>query len=213
MKKRLLLTLAAALLLAGCGNAGSGAAQPTAAPEATAVPEASATPETVPGTDELPGDDALPEEAAPSAYLSGLVDDLYAACPVELMMVETRAVTDDDPAWLQYQTGLGEEWAGRIDEAVISESMTGSQAYSLILVRMPTAEDAQAVAEAMLDGIDMGKWVCVRADKARAVTFGEVAALAMADSTLVDVDALLDALPGLTGTEFAFDMSRAEIVD
>lgn len=207
MKKSILTALAAALLLTACGGNGGGeAATPSPLPEATEAPAASE-------EAAAPEEGALPEEAAPSAYLSGLVDSLYETCPVELMMVETRAVTDDDPSWLQYQTGLGEEWAGKIGEAVISESMTGSQAYSLILVQMSTAEDAQAVAQAMLDGVDMGKWVCVRADKARAVTSGDVAMLVMADTTLVDVAPLADALPAATGQPLDFDMTREETLD
>lgn len=203
MKKTLYpLCLALALALAGCaGQTSSAAGLPTATPDAALT------------TPEEGAAEATPEEAVPSAYLSGLVEELYQAHPLDLMMLETRAVTDDDPSWLAYQTGLGEEWAGKIDEAVISESMTGSQAYSLVLVKMPSAEDAEAVAQAMLDGIDMGKWVCVRADRARAVTLGEVAVLAMADSSLVDVDALVEQLPAVAGAEIGYDMSAQTTVD
>lgn len=200
MKKKLIV-LCLALALAGCGQANAPA--PTATPEPT--PEVTLPPEELAdGVEEAPG------TAEPSAYLSGLVDDIYAACPVELMMLETAAIPVDDADWLRYQAGLGEEWIGRVEEAVVSQSMTGSQAYSLVLLQLPTAEDAQEAAAAMLEGADLAKWVCVMADKARAVSFDKVALLAMADSNLVDVDALVDAVPGALQVEFAFDESREQ---
>ena len=62
----------------------------------------------------------------------------------------------------------------------------GSQAYSLAVVRVKDAADAAATAQAMADGIDQRKWICVEADTLRVMTKGPVVVLFMVDSRLAD---------------------------
>jgi len=99
--KKLTLFLAAALLaasFAACGNSG---ASSSTAPEPTAIPDdilnAPATKpdpdmEIDPGFGVDPEDSSAALQPEPDAELSGIVDQIYAAHPVDLMMVETTAV-------------------------------------------------------------------------------------------------------------------------
>lgn len=209
MKKALIcLSLAAALALTACGgNDTATEATPTPLPDD--VMNQPATPE---GDGEVdPGMEMTPEtgaEVTADAELSGMVDQIYEAYPVELMMMTTSAVDLSDESWLTYNTGLTAEQGALVDAGVLSESMTGSQAYSMVLLRVKDEADAQTIADAVLNNIQMNKWVCTMADKARVVTFGDKVLFVMSNSELADVDALIDAVPDALGVTFDYDQSK-----
>lgn len=220
--KKLTLFLAAALLaasFAACGNSG---ASSSTAPEPTAIPDdilnAPATKpdpdmEIDPGFGVAPEDSSAALQPEPDAELSGIVDQIYAAHPVDLMMVETTAVDLTNAEWYPYQTGLNEEQITKVDAAVTSEPGVGSQAYCMVLVRLKDKANGDEIAEAMLDGIDMHKWVCVAADKASVATFDDKALFVMADSELVDVDALMTDAANALGVTFGYNMSKESAED
>lgn len=209
MKKALIcLSLAAALALTACGgNDTATEATPTPLPDD--VMNQPATPE---GDGEVdPGMEMTPEtgaEVTADAELSGMVDQIYEAYPVELMMMTTSAVDLSDESWLTYNTGLTAEQGALVDAGVLSESMTGSQAYSMVLLRVKDEADAQTIADAVLNNVQMNKWVCTMADKARVVTFGDKLLFVMSNSELADVDALIDAVPDALGVTFDYDQSK-----
>ena len=215
MKKALFfvsLGLAAALALTACSNSKEPAvATPTPLPEDILNdPVASDD-----GVASDPGMEVTPESGValtPDAELSGMVDKIYEAYPVELMMLTTNAVDLNDASWCTYHTGLTADQAALVDAAVYSESLTGSQAYSLVLLRVKDEANAQTIADAVLDNVQMNKWVCVMADKARVATFGDKVLFVMTNSELTDVDALMDAVPGALGVTFDYTNSKdAEI--
>lgn len=215
MKKALFfvsLGLAAALALTACSNSKETTeATPTPLPEDILNdPVASDD-----GVASDPGMEVTPESGValtPDAELSGMVDKIYEAYPVELMMLTTNAVDLNDASWCTYHTGLTADQAALVDAAVYSESLTGSQAYSLVLLRVKDEANAQTIADAVLDNVQMNKWVCVMADKARVATFGDKVLFVMANSELTDVDALMDAVPGALGVTFDYTNSKdAEI--
>ena len=190
--KKLTLTAAllAALALTACGNKPAETA-PTPGIDAPATmpeegmeidPEFSVDPET--------DENAQP---APDAELSDMVDAIYKTQPVELMGMETTGIDLTDETWYGYLAGLTADNVGKVDAAVISEPMTGSQAYSLVLLRLKDKADAREIADSMEENISMRKWVCVEADKARVVSFDDKLLYVMADSELVDADLLADA--------------------
>lgn len=206
MKKLLFATaLLTALFLSACGSQKADsndlANQPATRPEEGAEldPEFS-----VDGEDT--GETAEPQ---PDAELSEMVDAIYNVQPVDLMGMETVAIDLTDESWYSYLAGLTADNVGKVDAAVISESMTGSQAYSLVLARVKDPADAKEIATSMEDNIDLRKWVCVAADRARVVTFGDKVLFVMADSELADVDALVDAAAQAFGVTFDMDDSIA----
>ena len=213
MKKALIcLSLLAAMALTACGGAkDSIEATPTPLPDD--VMNQPATPD---GGGEVDSDmEMTPEtgaELTADAELSGMVDKIYEAYPVELMMMTTSAVDLSDESWLTYNTGLTAEQGALVDAGVLSESMTGSQAYSLVLLRVKDEADAQTIADAVLDNVQMNKWVCTMADKARVATFGDKVLFVMSNSELADADALMAAVPDALGVTFDYENSKdAEI--
>lgn len=204
--KKLTLTAAllAALALTACGNKTTEAA-PTPTPDLDAP---ATTPEE--GMEIDPEFSVAPEEPAqaePDAELSDMVDAIYRIQPVELMGMETTAIDLTDETWYGYLAGLTADNVGKVDAAVISEPMTGSQAYSLVLLRLRDKADAREIADSMEENISMRKWVCVEADKARVVSFDDKLLYVMADSELVDVDLLADAAAKAFNATFDVDDS------
>lgn len=202
MKKLLFATaLLAALLLSACGKKTDDDLmnQPASTPETGMEidPEFSVDPE----------DTAENAQPAPDAELNDMVDEIYKLQPVDLMGMETTAIDLTDESWYNYLAGLTADNVGKVDAAVISESMTGSQAYSLVLARVKDPADAKEIATSMEDNINLRKWVCVAADRARVVTFGDKVLFVMADSELADVDALVDAAAQAFGVTFDMDDS------
>lgn len=107
----------------------------------------------------------------------------------------------EDPDAVQAYTGLSE--ASDISEIAVSEAMIGSQAYSLVLVRISEGAAVKDVAQAMKEGIDPWKWICVGADDLQVVARGDIVMLAMVSSELSDavtsqdlVDAFIQVLGG-----------------
>lgn len=200
----LALAMAAAVSLAACGASSE---------SATATPAPTATPETSTAEDGVSDDMGVAEVAEPDSELSAMVDSIYEAYPVELMMMQTSAIDLNDEAWLTYNTGLNAEQAALVDAGVKSESMTGSQAYTLVLLRVKNADDTQTVADAMLENMDPARWVCVMADKMRVATFDDKVLFVMTDSELTDIDALFTAVPDALGVEFTYDKSADVAAD
>ena len=204
--KKLTLTAAllAALALTACGNKTTEAA-PTPTPDLDAP---ATTPEEGMEIDpEFSVDPEEPAQAEPDAELSEMVDAIYKVQPVELMGMETTGIDLTDETWYGYLAGLTANNVGKVDAAVISEPMTGSQAYSLVLLRLRDKADAREIADSMEENISMRKWVCVEADKARVVSFDDKLLYVMADSELVDVDLLADAAAKAFDATFDVDDS------
>lgn len=180
MKKVFALFCAAALAasLVACGSESS-------SPASTPAP----TPEPTPAV--------TPDPNAPDAELSGLVDSIYAEYEVPIMTVVT-AVDVNDSTWIKPYTGLDD--GSQLDAAVVSESAIGSQAYSLVLVRVADGVDAAQVADQMAAGIDPRKWVCVAADDIMVGSAGNIAMLVMVDSQLdISAQSIADAFVKVEG--------------
>ena len=136
---------------------------------------------------------------------SGEKPSLTASGP--MMGMETVAIDLTDESWYGYLAGLTADNVDKVDAAVVSEPMTGSQAYSLVLLRLKDKADAREIADSMEENISMRKWVCVEADKARVVSFDDKLLYVMADSELVDADLVADAAAKAFGATFDVDDS------
>lgn len=92
-----------------------------------------------------------------------------------------------------------------LTEACAYESMVGSIAFSLVLVRVNDAANAETVGQQMKDGIDPRKWICVEANDLQVVGCGDVVMLIMLDSSLgVTSQNFVDAFQTVCGGELDF---------
>ncbi len=128
-------------------------------------------------------DDETDISAAPAGTPEEVIESIYKEKPVDLSLI-TISVDLTDSYSVKAYTGLDD--ASKIKEAAVSESMLGSQAYSLVAVRLNSADDAENVANDMLNGIDQRKWICVEADNLKVMAKDDLVVLFMVDSTYSD---------------------------
>ena len=142
------------------------------------------------------------DDAPKGADLSGetveaLVNKIYESKMPEFALM-TMPVDLADAEMAAWQTGISDP--ALLKEAVISESMMGSQAYSLVMVRVNDAAKAEEVAQMMLDNIDPAKWICVQADDLAAAIKGDLVMFIMVDTQLgLTAQNMVDAFSQVAG--------------
>lgn len=137
--------------------------------------------------------------------LTALIDKIYETKAPEFGVV-TMPIELSDPDQVKMFTGL--DSTDLISEAAFSESAIGSQAYSLVLVRLKDMADAAEVAEAIKTNVDPRKWICVEADDLRVVASGDVVMLIMVDSAFSDsitADAIVEAFQSACGQDLTVE--------
>ena len=176
MKKliAMLLALTMVFAMAACGATENKETEP--ATEATTEATEAVTEEvTEEATEEVVEDEFVVELSAMETLLNSIVE----IQPVEFMgMAAPVDLTDADA--VLYMTGL--ESVEGVTEAASFEPMIGSIPFSMVAVQVAEGADAEAVAEAMKNGIDTRKWVCVEANDLMVVTHENVVLLVMVNS-------------------------------
>ncbi len=137
--------------------------------------------------------------------LQAAVDAIYEKYPLPFMIGTIPAEMINADSY-SYYTGLADD--SKVNAVIVSESMMGSQAYSLVLLSVKDGEDATAVATDMINGIDQRKWVCVEADLIRTVVSGNTVMLIMIDSSMeIGIDGFVDAFTEVVG-EITFEAKK-----
>jgi hypothetical protein len=140
--------------------------------------------------------------------LTSIIEEIYEVIGFDLP-VGNMEVDLSNNELVKFNMGLDD--GSKIKEAVMSEAMSGSQAYSLVLARVNNKEDAEDVAEDMINGIDQRKWICVEADDLQVVTYGDAVLLVMIDSNLEEVttsEEIVKAFGEICGGEFDAAFSK-----
>ena len=123
--------------------------------------------------------------AADKAPLEGTMKEnavkVMEIAPVEFMG-DCIPVDLTDADTVRYFTGLQD--SSKVTDVAVYESMMGSHAFSLVLVRTAEGADPKAVAQEMTDNIDTRKWICVGADEKIVAGYGDTVMLIMLDSQL-----------------------------
>ena len=146
-----------------------------------------------------------PTEASTPALegtLEEILNKVVEQNPVEFMG-GVMPVDLADPDAVFYMTGLNS--ADGITEAAVFEPMMGSIAFSMVMVRVAEGTEAKTVAEAMKNGINTRKWVCVEANDLMIATYGNVAMLIMVDSNNgMTAQSFVDAFQTVCGAQLDF---------
>ena len=142
-----------------------------------------------------------------SGTMSENVDKLMAANPVEFMggqqPIDIQDTSEEGLWALKSYTGL--DSAEKISDAAVYEPMTGSQAFSLVLVRVKNAADTKQIAQEMKENIDPRKWICAGADQVMAAGYDDTVLFIMVDSALgKTAQSYVDAFAQLCGGQVDF---------
>lgn len=189
----LILILTMVFTLAACGKKGG---------EETTAPNTDVTN----GTDATDATEAT--EASYNGSLTDLINALYQQVPVEFPVCDPTAVDLNDEFSLSNFTGLTD--ASLITEAVYSEPMMGSQAYSLCAMRLAPGVDGEEVADLVLGGVDPAKWICVSADNLRVGLYQDILVLIMVSSSMSETlaDDMMKAFSTVVGSELDLILTK-----
>ncbi len=138
-----------------------------------------------PGDESTPSvDTTLDPTGAPSVTdLKAFIDSMYAKhAPLEMPM-DSISVNLKEDNELSYFTGMTS--AEKLSEVVVSEPMMG-QAYSLVIAKVASKDDAPAVAKEMYEKVNQRKWVCMEADTKTAAYCGDIVMFFMVSSDFAD---------------------------
>lgn len=139
--------------------------------------------------------------------MEALANQIMEKNPAEFMggqmPVDLQDTTEDGLWALKSFTGL--DTPEKIKDIAVYEPMTGSQAFSLVLVRVKDAGDAQSVARQMKENIDPRKWICAMADQVMAAGYCDVVMFIMLDSNLgKTAQSYVDTFAALCGGKLDF---------
>ena len=147
-------------------------------------------------------------EASAAGTPAEIIDKIYANHNAIEMPLGTMEVDLADPDALKMFTGLGS--ADKISAAAVSESMMGAQAYSLVVVKVKDAKDADAVATEMMNGIDQRKWICVEADDLRVSAAGDTVVLIMVGSAHADAATAASITDAFSAAAGGLDLNKSK---
>ena len=158
------------------------------------------------------------DKSIPKAYIQivsntddmqNMINTIYEGVEAELPpTLNTQVVDISNVDILKSYTGLSSN--ENIDAVVVSEPMIGSQAYSLVLVKVKDGQDANAIAKEMSENIDTRKWICVEAEKLYATSVDNLAVLVMSsDEWATPVYNKLKEVLGAHNEEYVKDNSSA----
>lgn len=140
--------------------------------------------------------------------LEDILAAVYEEKTPEFPLMDTKVDFSDADA-VKYFTGLSTDDAAKVKEALASEPAMGSQAYSLVLLRLNDAKDAEAIATAVKNGVDPRKWICVEADDIRVCASGDVVMFVMISSVFADsltAEQLVDSFKNVAEGNLSVDL-------
>lgn len=120
-----------------------------------------------------------------------------------LMPVDLQDTTAEGLEMFKSYTGL--DSSEKIKDIAVYEPMMGSQAFSLVLVRVTDAADAKGIAQQMKENINPRKWICAMADEVMAAGYGDVVMFVMLDTQLgLKAQSYVDAFAAICGGQLDF---------
>lgn len=139
--------------------------------------------------------------------MEDLANQIITENPVEFMggiIPVDLTDTSEDGVWaVNYNTGLKN--GDKLTDIAVFEPMMGSMAFSMVLVRVDDAKNAESVAKEMSDNIDTRKWICVEANEKLVAGYGDVVMLIMLNSELgLSAQSFVDAFAKVCGGEVDF---------
>lgn len=104
--------------------------------------------------------------------ISAFFDEIYSGLEPDTYpnSLETAELDLSDIDMVTFNTGLSD--VSQIESIMISQPMMSSIPYSMFYVRTTDEADAEAIRDEIMANVDPAKWLCVTAEKQRAVIMG-----------------------------------------
>ena len=114
-----------------------------------------------------------------SGSLTQIMDKLYVNIPEEerpMMLTNIEVTTENAEMYL----GTSEI---EFEEALASESATGSIPHSVVLIRVKDNANVEAIKEKIENSVNPRKWICVEAEDVEVESRGNIIVLIMSSET------------------------------
>lgn len=143
--------------------------------------------------------------------MESLVDKMYEGVETFQSLATTR-LDLNDKNMVSSITGL--DSTEKIDAVVVSEPMMSAQAYSMVLVKVKDAKDANEIAKKMNESVNPNKWICVSAEKIYTTSSDNIVCLVMANEEMAKpVFENFKKLAGKIGQEYVREGNNGIIDD
>lgn len=106
--------------------------------------------------------------------LPEIMEKLYAGINEEEMPMMVNNITLDSENFQYYAFA-----DIKYKEAIASESMTGSIAHSIVLIRLNNSNDAESAVKEIKEKANPRKWICVEAENVEVLSKGDLVVLIM----------------------------------
>lgn len=113
-----------------------------------------------------------PESKNIEGSLEEIMEKLYAGIKEDAMPMAINNTTLTDENFKYYAFA-----DVKYKEAIASESMTGSIAHSVVLIRLEDSKDAPNVVKEIKEKADPRKWICVEAENVYVLNKGDLVVL------------------------------------
>lgn len=108
----------------------------------------------------------IPQPSNSTSYddIDEMIETIYSTIPEELMpmSLQSSALPTNDEATCEYVLGVGS--LDGLEYAGVSEPMMTSSAYSLVVLKFDTNENAEKAVPILKENAPINKWICVQAD-------------------------------------------------
>ena len=97
----------------------------------------------------------------------------------QLPQLEIEEIDRSDEELVKAYTGLQSN--ENVEKLVVSEPLMNAQAYSAVVLKVKPGADIEKMKQEIIDNIDMGKWICVSAEKLYVTNSDNIIFLVMSD--------------------------------
>ena len=97
----------------------------------------------------------------------------------QLPQLEIEEIDISDRELVKAYTGLQSN--ENVEKLVVSEPLMNAQAYSAVVLKVKPGADIEKMKQEIIDNIDMGKWICVSAEKLYVTNSDNIIFLVMSD--------------------------------
>ena len=109
-----------------------------------------------------------------------MLKTIYKNLANELPELTTEEINLKESELVESLTGL--KSTDDINTLVVSEPVMGSQALEVAVIKTKEKTDITSMMQNIKDNVDMGRWICVSAEKLYIVNSGDVIFMVMADN-------------------------------